>query len=170
MVRVGAMVALVLALGAGPALAAWTVQEKENLFSGGTEIVVLGIASRNNSLYLSCSSPNDVSLSFIERTNTSDWISDIYAKLAVKTQSGDRHLFDVISYIHNSDYIGFRIDFSAAPVGLLRDLREAVGKISLGLQIQAIDYEWSGTLSSRGSTRAMTKMGEVCAIDLNAGS
>ncbi|MGX1306218.1 hypothetical protein AB7M35_000938 [Amorphus suaedae] len=156
-----------MTLGVSTSYAQWTTDVTDDLFSDNKNASMVGMINFNSGMYLSCSGPEKLTFSYIERGDWEPGMDGVPAKLIVQVDGGEKHALHGVFYDHNADFYGVESDEVDKIRPIVAAIRDAKSKIMVGLLIESSGRSYSASVSVNGSTRAASRFIEACNIDLS---
>lgn len=151
------------------AFAQWITKVEDDILTDGKSATMIGLISTMQAVHVTCNSGGSLTIAFIERSEHVAGMEIIPFRMVVQADKGEKYWLDVENYRHNAEYTGFRSDKSAIDVVLLilRDIGRGKSKLGIGLKAEVGDFSWSGNLSLRGSTNAVSQLTKACDLSLS---
>lgn len=159
---VAAIVGGSLAATVSPSLANWT------LSSDGNRHILSGAAAHGDSLRAECGPNGALSFAYIQSSSWESVLGTIQMTLWTSTDSGPKHTMPVtakkfgdngVAYTNNSDLGGI--------YAALRDVRNALVTIHLGVDAPSYSVSWTDTSSAKDSTETTRRFARLCGIDID---
>jgi hypothetical protein len=150
-------------LSATPSLADWSLASDGN----GT-YTLTGAADRADSLEARCGPGGKLSFAYIQPGNWEAVLGTIPMTLWTSTDSGPKHTMTVTARQFGEKGVAYTNDSDVAAIyTALRDMRNALVTIHLGVDAQSYGVSWTDTASAKDSTPTTRSFARRCGIDID---
>ena len=160
---IAATVALLGIAISSTASADWSTSTQDDIFSGGKKAMLFGNISPSQAVAFDCDSEG-LTLALLQKEKWPEGMTSSVWKLLIKVDQGEIHRFTAENSKRNADYAQYATNEKGEILKVLADLRNAKSVVQLGLQSDAFDSKWSGTVSVGGSTRETDKFMQACKL------
>ncbi|MGE9763917.1 hypothetical protein [Pseudomonas sp. PDM20] len=158
---ISAVVALTLSSAAS---AGWLTSTQDDIFSGGQKAMLIGEMDPFHALVFDCDSER-LGMALIEKSKWQEGMERASYQLLVKVGQGTIHDFAAKGSQRNEEYVQIATSEREPLLLLLDEIRNAKGRIQVGLQNTDTDSKWSGIASSAGSTRETDRFLQACKLE-----
>ncbi|WP_018699487.1 hypothetical protein [Amorphus coralli] len=150
-------------VGAGPAAADWTLTS-----DGNGSYTLKGEADRGDSLQAECAPGGKLSFAYIQPGNWESVLGTIPMTLWTSTDSGPKHTMTVTARQFGQKGVAYTNDSDLESIyTALRDMRDAMVTIHLGIDAKSYGVAWTDTASAKDSTKTTRNFARGCGIDID---
>lgn len=159
----GSLAIAVSASSALPAAANWTLTSDNN-----GRYVLSGSAAHADKLQAVCGPNGALSFSYIQASNWESVLGTIPMTLWTSTDDGPKHTMTVRAMKYGSTGVAYTNDSDKAAIyTALRDVRNALVTIHLGVDAQSYGVSWTDTSSAKDSTETTRRFARSCGINID---
>ncbi|MCX5495581.1 hypothetical protein OSH11_12760 [Kaistia dalseonensis] len=146
------------------ARADWLTNVEDDIFSGGKKATMLGYISAGSFFTADCVTDGSVSLAYAEKGKWVDGLDLLKFRLLVKVDAGAVREFVGKASQRNDETWQVEATDQDDVLATIKAIGNTKKQVLIGLQEPVTGMKYSGTVTARGSTRAVKQFVEACGI------
>lgn len=153
-----------IAVAPSIAHADWLTKVEDDIFSDGKKATMLGAISVGSSLIADCTTGGPVSLAYAETGEWQDGLELLKFRLLVKIDSSPVREFVGTAGQRNEKTWQVEAASGDDVLAAIKAMADSKKQVLVGLQEPITNIKYSGTVTARGSSRAVKQFLEACGL------